>query len=78
MDWQRVQWTPDGRALTYIAIDKGVSNIWSYDLGTRSSKQLTNFTTELIYAYAWSPDFTQIASLRGSETRDVIVINNQQ
>src|SRR3989454_1468973 len=78
MDWQRVQWTPDGRALTYIAIDKGVSNIWSYDLGARSSKQLTNFTTELIYAYAWSPDFTQIASLRGSGTRDVIVINNQQ
>jgi serine/threonine protein kinase/Tol biopolymer transport system component len=78
MDWQRVQWTPDGRALTYVAIDKGVSNIWSYDLGTRSPKQLTHFTNELSYAYAWSADFRQVANLRGGETRDVTIINSQQ
>jgi Tol biopolymer transport system component len=77
MDWQRVQWLPDGRALTYVAIDKGVSNIWSYDLSARSSKQLTNFTSEQTYAYAWSPDFKQVASLRGGETRDVIIINSR-
>jgi eukaryotic-like serine/threonine-protein kinase len=76
MDWQRVQWSLDGRALTYVAIDKGVSNIWSYDLSARSSKQLTNFTSEQIYAYAWSPDFKQVASLRGGETRDVIIIKS--
>ena len=79
MDWQRLQWTPDGGALTYIASDKGVFNIWSYDRGARSSKQLTNFTTtERIFAYAWSPDFKQVASLRGNETRDVTMIVNQR
>jgi len=77
MEWQRVQWSPDGRAVTYVAIDKGVSNIWSYDLSARSSKQLTNFTSEQIYAYAWSPDFKQVASLRGGEARDVIIINSR-
>jgi serine/threonine protein kinase/Tol biopolymer transport system component len=79
MDWQRLQWTPDGGALTYIASDKGVFNIWSYDRDARSSKQLTNFTTnERIFAYAWSPDFKQVACLRGNETRDVTVIINQE
>jgi Tol biopolymer transport system component len=76
-DWQKVQWMPEGRALTYIDTSKGVDNIWRYDLGTRSSRQLTNFKTDRIFAYAWSPDFKSIACLRGTESRDVTVINNQ-
>jgi Tol biopolymer transport system component len=77
MDWQKVQWMPEGRALTYIDAVKGVSNIWRYDLGTRSARQLTDFKTERIFAYAWSPDFKWLACLRGTESRDVTVINNQ-
>jgi Tol biopolymer transport system component len=79
MEWQRIQWNPDGRALTYVATDNGVSNIWSYDLATKSTKRLTDFkTTEQIFAYAWSPDFKQLASLRGTESRDVTLISNQK
>lgn len=76
MDWQRVEWTPDGRALTYIDTVKGVSNIWSYELSSRSSKQLTDFTTDQIFAYGWSRDHKQLACLRGSEPRDVTIISN--
>jgi len=79
MEWQRLQWTPDGGELTYIASDKDVFNIRGYDRATHLSKKLTNFTTsERIFAYAWSPDFKQVASLRGSETRDVTMIVNQR
>jgi len=74
-EWQRIQWTPDGRALTYIDIKNGVSNIWSYDLANGSTKQLTNFKTDQIYAYSWSPDFKRLASLRGKEIRDVMILN---
>ncbi len=76
-DWQRVQWTPDGGALTYIDAVNGVSNIWKYDLADGSKKRLTDFTTDQIFAYAWSPDFKQLASLRGTEVRDVTMITNQ-
>ena len=76
-DWQRVQWTPDGHALTYIDIADGVSNIWSYDLADGSRKQLTDFKSDQIFAYAWSPDFKQLACLRGTEVRDVTMITNQ-
>jgi serine/threonine protein kinase/Tol biopolymer transport system component len=79
MDWQRIQWEPDGRALTYVDTANGVANIWSYDLAGRSKKQLTDFkTTEQIFAYAWSPDFHQLAALRGTESRDVTLISNQK
>src|SRR5207253_4824354 len=43
MDWQQIEWTPDGRALVYIDTLKGVSNLWSFDLASRSTKQLTYF-----------------------------------
>jgi serine/threonine protein kinase/Tol biopolymer transport system component len=76
-DWQRVQWTPDGGALTYIDAVNGVSNIWKYDLADGSKQQLTDFKTDQIFAYAWSPDFKQLASLRGTEVRDVTMITNQ-
>jgi eukaryotic-like serine/threonine-protein kinase len=76
-DWQKVQWIPEGRALTYIDSAKGVSNIWRYDLSTRSARQLTDFKTARIFAYAWSPDFKWLACMRGTESRDVTVINNQ-
>jgi Tol biopolymer transport system component len=77
MDWQKVQWMPGGRALTYIDAAKGVSNIWRYDLSMQTSRQLTDFKTDRIFGYAWSPDFKQLACLRGTESRDVTVINNQ-
>jgi serine/threonine protein kinase len=76
-DWQWVQWTPDSRALVYIEVADGVSNIWSHDLAGGPKKQLTNFKTDQIFAYAWSPD-KQLACLRGTEVRDVTLISNQK
>src|SRR5207302_5490117 len=64
-EWQRLQWTPDSSALTYVDVANGVSNIWRYDLASNTKKQLTDFKTDQIFAYAWSPDFKQLASMRG-------------
>ncbi len=75
MDWQRVQWTADARALTYVNTVNGISNIWSYDLASGSAKQLTDFTSDQIFAYAWSPDFKQLACERGTNLSDVMIIN---
>src|SRR6202140_1328833 len=78
MEWQRVQWIDGGRALSYIDNANGVSNIWSYDLGTGTPRQLTDFKTDQIYAYAWSPDQKQLTCLRGSEVRDATIIDDQK
>jgi TolB protein len=76
MDWQRIQWTADGRALTYINVADGVSNIWSYDLASGTRKQLTDFKSDQIFAYGWSADHKLLAVERGSRSSDVTLITN--
>jgi Tol biopolymer transport system component len=70
----RVRWTLDGRALTYVGTRDGVSNIWAQSLDGSPPKQLTNFTTDQIFAYAWSRDGKQLACARGNQNSDVVLI----
>lgn len=74
-EWQRVQWTANGRGLTFIDSVNGTSNIWSYDLDSGSSKQLTDFQGDQIFAYAWSPDYKQLACQRGTRISDVTLMS---
>lgn len=78
MDFQRVQWTANGRALTYIKTINGTSNIWSYDLNGGATRPLTDFKTEKIYAYAWSSDYKQLACERGTDIGDVMIMTRQR
>lgn len=75
-EWQRIQWTADGRALTYINVVDGVSNIWSYDLASGRKKPITNFKSDQIFAYGWSLDYKALAIERGSRSSYVALIRN--
>jgi serine/threonine protein kinase len=75
-EWQSVQWISD-RELSYIKDEDGYSNIWSYNLDTKVRKQLTHFNSDRIYAYAWSPDYKQIAFQHGSNNSNVTIITEQ-
>jgi len=70
-----IQWTPDGRALTFIDNRDGVSNIWLQPLDGSPAKQLTNFTSETIFRFAWSPDGKMFVAERGTEIGDIVLIN---
>jgi Tol biopolymer transport system component len=76
-EWQRVQWLPNGRELSFVKNVGGTANIWSYNLDTGESKQLTNFNSDLIYAYAWSPDYKQLACQRGTKQSVVTMISER-
>jgi Tol biopolymer transport system component len=73
IDWQRVHWMDD-HTLSFVNNAGGASNIWSYDLNTDTSKQLTNFEGEQIFAYAWSSDFKQVISQRGRRVSNVTML----
>ncbi len=70
--------TPDGRALAYITSRNGVSNIWIQPLDGTSPRQLTNFKSDQIFWYDWSPDGRQLAVSRGTVTSDVVLIKDLQ
>jgi eukaryotic-like serine/threonine-protein kinase len=76
--FQRVQWISNGHALTYIETVNGVSNIKSYNFDNGLIHQLTNFQTDRIFAYSWSPDTKQLACERGAEVNDVMTLVNQK
>lgn len=70
-----IQWTPDGSALTFVDNRDGVSNIWLQPLDGSPARQLTNFTSETIFRFAWSPDGKMFVAERGTEIGDIVLIN---
>ena len=73
---QIVQWTPDGKALSYIKNVINVSNIWIQPLDGSRAKQITDFKTERLVNFAWSKDGKHMAVARGGFTNDAFLISN--
>jgi Tol biopolymer transport system component len=69
-----VRWSPDSHALTYIVTRDGVSNIWSQSIDGGRPRQLTSFTTDRIFRYAWSRDGRHLACERGQDINDIVLI----
>jgi eukaryotic-like serine/threonine-protein kinase len=71
-----LQWSSDGKSLTYVDTQAGVSNLWSQSLSGGAPKQLTDFKEQRIYGFAWSPDGKQLAISRGVVNNDVVLIKD--
>ncbi len=71
----RIRWTPDGRALTYVASLNGISDIWSQPLDGGEPKKLTNFKTDQIFSFDWSREDKFVIS-HGTSVSDVVLIRN--
>jgi serine/threonine protein kinase/dipeptidyl aminopeptidase/acylaminoacyl peptidase len=76
IDWQRIRWTIDGKALTYVQMHNGVSNIWQQPINGGPPKQLTYFQTDQIVSYDWSRDNKLVACERGVEANDVVLLTS--
>jgi serine/threonine protein kinase len=71
-----VRFTPDGQALSYLVNEHGASNLWAQPLSGGAPRQLTDFKSDLIFAYAWSRDGKQLALSRGQASRDVVLLTD--
>lgn len=69
-----VRWVPGGWGLAYVDTIGGVSNIRVQPLDGGQSWPLSNFRSERIDSFEWSPDGHWLAAVRGSETSDVVLI----
>jgi serine/threonine protein kinase len=72
-----IRWTPDGQALTYRETQGGVSNIWIQPLAGGPARQLTNFTTDYIWDFDWTPD-NRLILARGPVNQDLVLISNRE
>jgi Tol biopolymer transport system component len=72
-----ISFTPDGKAIAYIIHDKGVDNIWEQPLDGSTGRQITNFTSERIIQFQWSPNGKTLAVARGRNTSDVVLLQEK-
>jgi serine/threonine protein kinase/Tol biopolymer transport system component len=73
---RELRWTPDSHAITYLDTRRSVSNIWAQPIDGGPPKQLTDFQSDYIYSWSWSPDGKQLAIARGAQTSDVVLIRD--
>jgi len=73
-DWLR--WSPDGKSIAYIVTKKSISNLFSQPIDGSQPKQLTNFTSNRIYSFDFSPDGKQIICARGELSGYVALLTN--
>lgn len=71
-----IRWAPDGRGVTYEAVNDGVSNIWSQSLDGGKPIQLTDFASDYISYFDWSADSKQLACIRGRWVQDLVLIRD--
>ena len=69
--------TPDGKSIAYIVREKGVDNIYAQPLDGSPGRQLTNFSTERIAEFEWSPDGKTLAVVRTHNTSDVVLLREK-
>ena len=68
------RWTPDGKALAYIAKQRSVGNIWLQPFDGSPPRQLTDFSSGEIYNFAYTADGQRIILARGHPTRDALLM----
>jgi Tol biopolymer transport system component len=69
--------TPDGKFVAYIVSNQGVDNIFVQPLDGSPGHPITNFTTEQIAEFRWSPDGKTLAVARVQRTSDVVLLQEK-
>jgi DNA-binding winged helix-turn-helix (wHTH) protein/Tol biopolymer transport system component len=70
-----LHWSPDNSAFQYVVDRNGVDNLWQQDLTGGAPKQLTKFTSGLIFWFNWSGDGKRLFLTRGSVTSDAVLLS---
>jgi Tol biopolymer transport system component/DNA-binding winged helix-turn-helix (wHTH) protein len=68
-------WTPDGRAVSFVNDVNGVGNVWQQPVGGEAATPVTHFTSGKIFNFRWSRD-GRLALSRGTESMDAVLIRN--
>ena len=68
--------TPDGKAVAYNIVENGVGNVWAQPLDGSPGHRLTNFTSDQIRAFQFSPDGKTLVVTRFHVVSDVVLLRD--
>ena len=70
------QFTPDGNAVVYPIREAGTDNLWFQPLDGSRGHQFTNFKSDAISSFRFSPDGKTIGVLRSHVESDVVLLRD--
>ena len=69
--------SPDGQALVYtVTSENNADNVWLQPLDRKPGYQITQFTSDRIFGFGWSPDGKKLAVGRGHVESDVVLLRD--
>jgi eukaryotic-like serine/threonine-protein kinase len=71
-----IAFTPDGKAVAYNIVENGVGNIWAQPLDGSPGHRLTNFTSDRILTFQFSPDGKSLAVAQRHTVSDVVLLRD--
>ena len=67
-------WSPDGQNIVYINTVNNVSNLWSQAIDNGTARQITDFKSERILTFAFSPDGRHVAVARTRSANNAVLL----
>jgi serine/threonine protein kinase/Tol biopolymer transport system component len=71
-----IAFTPDGKAVAYVIVENGVSNIWLQPLNGSPGHRVTNFTSDEIVTFRFSSDGKLLAVSREHTISDAVLLRD--
>jgi Tol biopolymer transport system component len=71
-----IAFTPDGKAVAYSIVENGVGNVWMQPLDGSAGHRLTNFTSDQVNDFQFSPDGKSLAITRQHIVSDVVLLRD--
>lgn len=68
--------TPDGKAVAYNIVENGVGNVWVQPLDGSPGHRLTDFVSDRILSFQFSPDDKSLAIARFHVVADVVLLRD--
>ncbi len=74
---RQVRFAQDGKSLLYIETENDGADLYRLNLSDGKTLKITNFNLESLYRFTLSPDGKKVYFVRGSNTREVVLIKNE-
>jgi Tol biopolymer transport system component len=67
---------PDGKSIVYVIRENGADNLWLQPLDGSRWRQITNFPSDRIQNYEYSPDGKSLGVMRSHTESDVVLLRD--
>jgi len=68
--------TPDGKNLLYAITENGIGNLWVQPVSDGRGHQITNFTSQQMGHYQFSPDGKNLLLHQRHTDRDIVLLRD--